>query len=119
MVWAIIFNPDPVRLLVSHVLNLNLIQGVGFCIVSYISLHISRSSLVRWDLSRQYSFLLSYIYARLCIMVATRFKTYQSSASSSTHYPSTTGVFYSMAPSAPKTATTTKGKCYKGIPTRH
>ncbi|KAA0039070.1 flocculation protein FLO11-like [Cucumis melo var. makuwa] len=52
-------------------------------------------------------------------MVTTRFKSYQSSASTSTYYTSTTSVFNSMASSPPKAATTTKGKRYKGIPTRH
>lgn len=52
-------------------------------------------------------------------MVATWFKVYQSSASSSIHYPSATCVSNSMAPSPSKTATTMKGKRYKGIPTRH
>ncbi|KAA0065488.1 putative gag-pol polyprotein [Cucumis melo var. makuwa] len=65
------------------------------------------------------SFLLSYIYVRFCIMVDTRFKSYQSSALSSTHSPSATNVFNSMAPSPSKTTTTTKGKHYKCIPTRH
>ncbi|KAA0032634.1 flocculation protein FLO11-like [Cucumis melo var. makuwa] len=53
------------------------------------------------------------------IMVAMQFKVYQSSASSSTYYFFTTCVSNSMAPSLRKHATTTKGKWYKGIPTKH
>ncbi|KAA0055022.1 flocculation protein FLO11-like [Cucumis melo var. makuwa] len=74
---------------------------------------------VRWNFSLQNPLLLRYINARLFIMVATRFNTHQSSVFSSIHNSSASSVSISMALSPPKTVTSSKGKRYKGIPTKH
>ena len=116
MVWVINFKPGPLRLPVTQVQTFNY---VGFLTVSYITLYIPGSTLVCCDSLMHYLLLYCYINAWLLIMVATRFKTYQSSASSSTHYLSATCVSNSMAPSPLKNAIITKSNCYKGIPTKH
>ncbi|KAA0035460.1 gag-pol polyprotein [Cucumis melo var. makuwa] len=84
-----------------------------------IAIHIPRFSQVHWDLTLQYPPLFKYFNARFLIMVSTYFKAYQSSASSSSHCFAFSSGSVSIAPSPPKSATTSKGKRYKGIPTKH